>query len=111
MKKIVVLVIFMIGIITLANSQSKGDLVNSATTENIKLFPNPATTVINVLGLKNATNASILISDVYGKPILNYIWEIKNNALNIPIAHIEKGVYMLTIRSEEQSIRKKFIKN
>lgn len=105
-----VLVVFMIGIITLANSQSNGDLSNSTLTENIKLFPNPATTVINVLGLQNTPKASILISDAYGKPILNYHWEIKNNALNIPIAHIDNGVYMLTIHSEEQSIRKKFIK-
>ncbi len=105
-----VLVVFMIGIITLANSQSNGDPSNSTHTENVKLFPNPATTVINVLGLKNATNANILISDVYGNPVSNYHWEIKNNALNIPVAHIEEGVYMLTIHSEEQSVRKKFIK-
>lgn len=76
----------------------------------VKLFPNPATNVINVLGLKNSAQADILISDIYGKPVLRHQWKIKNNALSIPVAHLEKGVYMIVINSPEQKIHTKFYK-
>jgi len=76
----------------------------------VKLFPNPATNVINVLGLKNSQRADILITDMYGKPVLQHQWKIKNNALSIPIAQLEKGVYMLAINSLEQKVSTKFLK-
>lgn len=80
------------------------------TEEKITIFPNPATNVINVLGLKNTRNAIILISDLYGTTLLNHQWEIKNNALNIPVANLEGGIYLLSIQSEEQNIKTKFYK-
>ncbi|MCJ7467840.1 MAG: T9SS type A sorting domain-containing protein [Maribacter sp.] len=78
--------------------------------EKIKVFPNPATTVVNVLGLQNCLNAEILISDGYGNVVQRYRWEIRNNAINIPVASLEQGVYMIIINSPEQSVKTKFYK-
>jgi len=36
------------------------------TKHKIKVFPNPATNVVNVLGLLNSNRAKIVISDSYG---------------------------------------------
>lgn len=79
-------------------------------TPKVKVFPNPATNVINVLGLLNSTRAQITISDMYGKMILTHEWEIRNNALNIPISNLETGIYMIVIKSEEQEVKTKFYK-
>ena len=79
-------------------------------TEKVKVFPNPATNVVNVLGLQNSTRSDIVITDLYGNIVLKHQWEIKNKALNIPILNLEVGVYMISIRSQEQNVKVKFYK-
>ncbi|HDZ06883.1 T9SS type A sorting domain-containing protein [Maribacter sp.] len=62
------------------------------------------------LGLKNDTNATISIRDSYGTQIIHHQWDIKRNALNIPVFNLEKGLYMISIRSENQNVKAKFYK-
>ena len=76
----------------------------------VKVFPNPATNVINVLGLLNSSAAKITVSDIYGTAVLTHEWEIRNNAINIPIANLEVGIYMISVRSKEQTVQTKFYK-
>lgn len=83
---------------------------DAAKPQNIKVFPNPASNVVNILGLKNSSKADIIISDVYGSIQLKHQWRIKNNALNIPIVNLIPGIYIVTIRSQEQNIQTKFYK-
>ena len=78
--------------------------------EEIKVFPNPAINVINVLGLQNSNKAFIRISDLYGNTLLQHQWEIKNNALNVPIVQLEKGIYIITIQTETYKVQTKFYK-
>ncbi|KSA15087.1 T9SS type A sorting domain-containing protein [Maribacter dokdonensis] len=78
--------------------------------QDVKVFPNPATNVINVLGLKNDKNAVITVSDSYGNQVIFHQWDIKRNSLNIPVFNLEKGLYMITIQSEHQNIKTKFYK-
>ncbi len=79
-------------------------------TQKVKVFPNPATNVVNILGLKNSNRADIMISDVYGNTRLQYQWQIKNNAINIPVANLDTGIYIVTIISQEQKVQTKFYK-
>ena len=91
----------------------KAQYDNSLPTEpnkKIKVFPNPATNIINVLGFLNSMNAIIIVSDVYGNSVLKHHWEVKNNALNIPIANLKKGIYLISIVSKEQHVQTKFYK-
>lgn len=76
----------------------------------VKVFPNPATNVINILGLKNSFQAQISISDVLGNVFLSRQWEIRNNSLNIPVATLPKGMYMITVCSNEENVKTKFYK-
>ena len=78
--------------------------------QKVKVFPNPATNVVNILGLINSEKAEIFISDVYGNMVLVHQWRIKNNTLNIPISTLSSGMYIVTIRSQEQHIQTKFYK-
>ncbi len=110
MKKGLILLVLSFGVFTQCFSQTYEEHPLGKNIEKIKLFPNPATSVINVLGLVDAPKASIRISDVYGNTALQYQWEIKNNALNIPIADLEKGIYIISIQSQEQQINTKFYK-
>ncbi|MEX0275822.1 MAG: T9SS type A sorting domain-containing protein [Flavobacteriaceae bacterium] len=78
--------------------------------QKVTVFPNPATQVVNLLGLQNSISAHITISDMYGNSVLKRQWQIKNNALNIPIAHLPTGMYSIHVKSREQEIRLKFYK-
>jgi len=78
--------------------------------EKIKVFPNPATTVVSVLGLQNSMRSEIIISDVYGNVVQAYQWEIRNNAISIPVSALDSGVYMITVTSPEQLVKTKFYK-
>ncbi|WP_036151845.1 T9SS type A sorting domain-containing protein [Maribacter forsetii] len=98
MKRLLIIVLFI--------SLGAGKLA----AQDIKVFPNPATNVINVLGLKNDANATISIRDSYGTQIIYHQWDIKRNSLNIPVFNLEKGLYMITIQSEHQNVKTKFYK-
>jgi len=80
------------------------------TTKKIKVFPNPATNVINVLGLTNTTRATIIISDISGNEVIQRQWAIRNKAVSIPIPNLEAGIYVIRITSREQQVQTKFYK-
>ncbi|WP_291964816.1 T9SS type A sorting domain-containing protein [Maribacter sp.] len=101
MKRILIILVF---IIFNANQVAAQDF------QDVKVFPNPATNVINVLGLQNDENAAITIRDSYGNQVIFHQWEIKRNSLNIPVFNLKKGLYMITIRSEHQNVKAKFYK-
>ena len=98
---------------SLGLAQTNESIVSRQETQSVqkvKVFPNTATNVVNILGLKNSSNAVIIISDVYGSKQSKHQWRIKNNALNIPIASLNSGIYIVTISSQERQIQKKFYK-
>ncbi|MEH6618711.1 T9SS type A sorting domain-containing protein [Maribacter arcticus] len=111
MKNVIVYFIFITAIHVGFSQSNKHEIsFDNKNPIKIKLFPNPATNVISVLGLDNSSNASIIITDLYGGQVISHQWVIKHNALNIPVNKLEKGVYLITIQTEHQNIHRKFFK-
>lgn len=108
MKRILVLFLFAFTLSFSANAQRED--VEIVIAKKVKVFPNPATNVVNILGLRNSAKAEISISDTYGNTALEHRWAIRNNALNIPITSLNSGIYIITIRSQEQQVQTKFYK-
>ena len=109
--KTYVLVFFFLIIGTCNYAQDASMPENQEKTEQkLKVFPNPATSVVNILGLKNSSKAEIAIYDIYGNNVFIRKWEIRRNAINIPISSLEPGAYIITIHSDEQQVRTKFYK-
>lgn len=105
------LTITVIGSAQSGNSEGETTVkTESATKIKVKIFPNPATNVVNVLGLKNTSKADISIMDIYGNNVMLYQWAVRRNALNIPISTLKPGAYIITVLSEEQQVRSKFYK-
>lgn len=77
----------------------------------IKVFPNPATNVVNILGLANSNQANITISDLSGNIVLQRQWAIRNKSVSIPVPNLPTGIYVVSIRSSEQQLQTKFYKN
>lgn len=109
MKKLLIIIsIFALGLQNAVAQSEK--IAQKNKTQKVKVFPNPATNVVNILGLINSNRANILISDTYGNTFLQHNWEIKKNALNIPVTSLDTGIYIVTIRSAEQQVQTKFYK-
>jgi len=108
MKRILFLFFFAFTLSFTAQAQREEG--KTVVAQKVKVFPNPATNVVNVLGLQNSERAEIVVSDAYGNIALQHRWGIKNNALNIPISGLDAGIYIITIRSKEQQVQTKFYK-
>ena len=77
--------------------------VNSLTNNDIIIFPNPASTNIQITGLKlQAENLQII--DITGKVVITS--SLQGTKQSIDISNLEKGIYYLKINTDTQ----KFIK-
>jgi len=74
--------------------------------ENINIYPNPASDKLTILGFNSVSN--IKIYSVIGKLVKITI----PNAINeINISSLKEGIYFIEIKSKEGKIVKKFVKN
>jgi len=79
------------------------DELNSAT---LNIFPNPTKNNIQISGLLTLSDYSFVIRSVRGEIVKN--GKLTTNTINL--TDISKGVYILQLKSKNQSIYKKFIK-
>ncbi len=96
--------------LTYGQAQSNENHKTNQKQVKVKIFPNPAVRVINVLGLPDTTKAIIIITDIDGNTILRHEWGIKNQELNISVTTLEKGIYGISMLSPEQHVNTKFYK-
>lgn len=75
----------------------------------ISLYPNPATTVLNIENASTLTIDAVSIYSING----SLLREINNqqNLKTISVADLASGIYFVKIKSNDKVITKKFIKN
>jgi len=80
--------------------------VESISAENIKIFPNPATSELKIenveLKIKN-----IEITDISGKTF--YYSQFSTTTINV--SNLQQGIYLLKMSTDKGTIVEKFIKN
>lgn len=74
---------------------------------DLKVYPNPANNVIFVESNVNAVQ-QVTVSDLTGRTMAQY--ELNNQKLEINIASLSSGTYMLTFRNGNQLSSTKFVK-
>lgn len=72
--------------------------------EDISLFPNPASTILN---LKNAENANIQVFDILGKLILSQDNISVDEQINV--SNFENGMYFMRISKDNAVTTKRFL--
>lgn len=75
--------------------------------KELVVYPNPTSSVLNIDARKEIS--SIRLNDVSGKTVLNKKTSSLKEKINIQ--HLPKGVYILTVEINGQTITKKVIKN
>ncbi len=77
---------------------------NDSQLDNVVLYPNPASTVLN---LKNAENASIQVYDILGKMILSQENISMDEQINV--ANLQTGTYFMKISKDNLVTTKRFL--
>ncbi len=78
--------------------------VTQSQLDNISLYPNPASTVLN---LKNAENATIQVYDILGKMILSQENISMDEQINV--ANLQTGTYFMKISKDNLVTTKRFL--
>ena len=92
------------GLQSLGFTSSEHDLSNTSeiiSTNNIQIFPNPASNILNVYTSADIIGSQYRISDNLGRVVLVDAIQSKNTAIDI--SGLPRGVYYITI---EKQIRK-----
>lgn len=76
--------------------------------EQVVVYPNPATTSIQVLLAANSQNTTLVIRDMLGNAIYRSTTNMQHNT--IPIAEFSSGVYIIEVSNSKGAAFKKFIK-
>jgi hypothetical protein len=78
--------------------RKRKDLVNATFNNSLKIYPNPASTILNFSGSFEG-EAQLIVESVIGETILN---EITVSGNSVSVANIENGIYLYTIIANGQ---------
>lgn len=82
----------------------------SNNSSSVKLYPNPASTVVNVIGVE--AGSVIRIEDALGKTVLSTVKTSDASAGTINIATLSRGIYIVIVYSKDgTTITRKLIKD
>jgi hypothetical protein len=73
----------------------------SKSTNKIKIYPNPATTILNIEGLK--INSTIQILNAKGKVILSKVIEDENTTVDV--SELSNGIYFIHFSNNQSVLR------
>lgn len=73
---------------------------------SISIYPNPATSILNISLANNSEISKVTVTDLSGKKIL----EQNGNLKTINIENLAKGMYVLEVFSEQNKMVSKFLK-
>jgi hypothetical protein len=71
---------------------------------SLKCYPNPVTTIIQVAGV--IPGERVLLTDLYGKLLFSSA-PAKNNIIQLDMAHLQPGMYIISTRNRKIKIQKK----
>ena len=92
--------------LTINNSLSVSDNKVS----NFKIYPNPATSQINLSFEHNLENATLKIISILGQTVLEK-QNLSGNNFSLDVADLSNGMYLTQIIDRENILNSKFIKN
>lgn len=87
----------------------EGENVSLAGGSSIKLYPNPAKSEVSLAVNQEVGDFAILIHNMNGQLASNYdsnILQSRNGEFIIPIHHLQKGVYLVTLAGKAEIIKR-----
>jgi len=89
-----------------------GGIENIIPPDHFSVFPVPAGNVLSIVSEQNETVKSIEILDVLGQQVVKIEYHaMQESRFEVPVGKLEKGVYLILIRTKNGLCEKKFIKS
>lgn len=76
---------------------------------NVSIYPNPSKGKITLINIKNITLESVKIYNVLGRLVTNVPVEKRASKFDIDVSHLNQGVYLLNLKSDNKSTTKKLV--
>lgn len=95
--------------ITFTYNSSTLSSENTKTIDNIKIFPNPSKGKITLSNIKNIDFESVKIYSVLGRLVKDIRVEKGASKLDIDLSHLNRGIYLLNLKSDDRSATKKLV--
>lgn len=89
-----------------AQDRSTLSLDNAIAVNDLKLYPNPVDTILNIDVAQNNVINAITIMDLNGRIVIN-----SKQDSSIDVTNLQSGLYIINIDSANGVVTKKFIKN
>ncbi|MGB0869037.1 MAG: T9SS type A sorting domain-containing protein [Flavobacteriales bacterium] len=77
---------------------------------NVTLFPNPTNETLKIHVNSNSKHLDIEILNIAGQIVYSNI-NIDSKNLTIDVSHLLKGVYMISVKTDNETSTQKFVKN
>ena len=78
--------------------------VNEVNAENVMVYPNPASSILNINGLNEFANLEVKVVNLQGQVVMTVV-----NALEINVKDIESGIYFININCDGTQIVKRIV--
>ena len=78
--------------------------VNEIESANVSIYPNPASSIININGLNDFANLEVKVVNIQGQVVMIVV-----NSLEINVKDIESGIYFLNINCDGTQIIKRIV--
>jgi hypothetical protein len=72
----------------------------------LKIYPNPVTDVLNISTNSSIVMRSVKIRDISGREVI----KVEGNNTSLSVSHLQSGLYIATITTQKGTAIKKFIK-
>ena len=76
--------------------------INNVAAASVSIYPNPATSLLNINSTENLSGNTLQVYDVVGQLVINQTLEGNNNAINV--AKLSNGTYIIRITDKENGL-------
>ena len=76
--------------------------INNIAAASVSIYPNPATSLLNINSTENLNGNTLQVYDVVGQLVINQTLEANNNAINV--AKLSNGTYIIRITDKENGL-------
>lgn len=95
--------IFQASKLNIAEATTRIDNISS--NYDIEIYPNPSNGIFKISTVQN--NSEIVVYEISGKKVFNA--QLNENINSIDLSHLNKGVYIISVQSEDKFINQKLI--
>ncbi|MEL6809791.1 MAG: T9SS type A sorting domain-containing protein [Bacteroidota bacterium] len=79
--------------------------IEEAIFDNLSIFPNPTTNTVTIGGINDPITA-VQVFDLNGRKVIDQIGNISNT---IDVSNLTSGLYVITVRANDQEIRRRIV--